>query len=291
MIVGFLNSPCANVPFLLAAFNLQLSANLDESDFKLIALLVIGACAGIVFFVRGLKRQGWIRLIENIPTSTVRSVAIGLAEVKGKAHPFGETLSSPLSKSLCVYYQYKVQELRRRRRTTYWATVAKGESNLRFLLRDETGEIPVSPVGASMNIAIDRRFSNTWSGGGVPSEVIQALEELGVNTQSWLGFRKTMKVEESFIEPGDQIYVMGTADLAGSSSQPGSGSGIVIRKGKNNRFFFISDKSEKELLKSFRVKVLFEVYGGAALCLGCLGAFLKLYVETSGASSYFATLN
>lgn len=290
MIAGFLSFSFFNTSF-LSSLGLSISSDLDDSDFKLIALLVIGACAGIVFFVRGLKRQSWVRLIENIPTSPVRSVAVGLVEVQGKACAFGETLSSPLSKNPCVYYQYKVQELRRSRRHSYWATVAKGESNLRFLLRDETGEIPVSPVGASMEIATDRQFSNSWSGGGMPREVNQALEELGVNTQSWLGFKKTMRVEESFIEPGDQVYVMGTADLGQSHFQSDGASGVVIRKGENNKFFYISDKSEKELLGSFRVKTLFEIYGGAALCLGCVGVFLKFFVEAQSATSYFGSLN
>ncbi|MDI6735416.1 MAG: hypothetical protein QME42_04345 [bacterium] len=80
--------------------------------------LVFGYIHEIVFILIGpglffygffkLKKK---RLIEDIPTSKIRSVAMGFAEIKGKARQ-KIPLKSPLTSADCVYYKFLVEKER-----------------------------------------------------------------------------------------------------------------------------------------------------------------------------------
>lgn len=260
----------------------------DDSEAKLLAFLVLGVVAGIIFFINGLKKQKRLRLIENIPTSTVRSMAVGLVEVKGSVVPFEKTHLSPFSDQPCVYFQYKVQELRRSGKSSYWATVVQNETRDWFFLKDNTGQVLVSPERAEMDIAPDHQFSNSWaSGEGITNEIEERLGSLGVDTRSWLGFGKRMRIYESFLSPGDEVYVMGAATLLGNNAPPaGATQNLLIGKGESGGVFFISEKSEKKILTSMRIQMLGGIYGGAVLSTACVTLLVGFYLRYG--SSAFA---
>ena len=95
---------------------------------------------GIVLLIWGLISFRVKRLIENIPTSKMRSIAMGLVEIYGEVVPSKDNiLKSPFTNKDCVYYKYSIQELRSSGKNTYWATVDQGEEHRVFYLKDETG--------------------------------------------------------------------------------------------------------------------------------------------------------
>ena len=55
-------------------------------------------CAGLYMFYSSLKNLKLKRLIENVPTSKMRSVAMGLAELKGRIKTKDKTLDDPFDK-------------------------------------------------------------------------------------------------------------------------------------------------------------------------------------------------
>ncbi|MFH1770987.1 MAG: hypothetical protein ABH828_05545 [archaeon] len=91
------------------------------------------------------------QMIENIPTSKIRSIAMGLVEIKGIAEPFRKKLlKSPFSEKDCVYYRYTVEEYRSSGKNSRWVTIASGQSNDFFNLTDDTGTVLVDPKGAEV---------------------------------------------------------------------------------------------------------------------------------------------
>ncbi|MDD5086676.1 MAG: hypothetical protein PHV16_02895, partial [Candidatus Nanoarchaeia archaeon] len=59
--------------------------------------------AGVFLFWEGIKTLKHKRLIENIPTSKIRSLAMGLVEIYGEVVPaYKEVLKSPFSNKDCV---------------------------------------------------------------------------------------------------------------------------------------------------------------------------------------------
>lgn len=85
----------------------------------------------------------------NLPTSKIQSVAMGLAEICGKAKSL-KPVVSPLSSKTCVGYIYTVDDVSESRnddgRTSKsYRQIEKKQEINRFLLQDESGSIEVDP--------------------------------------------------------------------------------------------------------------------------------------------------
>ncbi len=122
----------------------------------------------------GLMLLGWMRslkqrrLLEDLPTSKIRGVFIGLVEVKGTAESEGP-LESHLARERCVGFDWGVDEhwLRtvtenytdsegksqtRTRTESGWTRVAGGSDLQKFYLQDETGVLRIDPQGARLEM-------------------------------------------------------------------------------------------------------------------------------------------
>jgi len=127
------------------------------------AVIVLLLTLFVWLSIRAKWRQ---RLIDNIPTSKVAGVFMGLVEVKGSAEA-ERPLRSYLAETRCVYYTYSIEEHWRRTVTeTYtdkdghtrtrtrtesgWKTVDSGGDCIAFYLRDDTGVLLIHPDGAEI---------------------------------------------------------------------------------------------------------------------------------------------
>ena len=111
----------------------------------------------MVFFW-GFTRLRRKRLIENIPTSTVRGMAMGLVELIGKARRL-KTLRGPLSGFDCVAYRYLVERYEQRGKSGSWVTIAQGDSfYCPFWIDDGTGKVLVAPQAAELILKVSYEF-------------------------------------------------------------------------------------------------------------------------------------
>ena len=73
------------------------------ADDRLFSYSAIGFFAGLFLFWKGFSWLKQKRLIENIPTSKIRSIAMGLVEIYGEVVPTQEKiLKSPFTNKDCV---------------------------------------------------------------------------------------------------------------------------------------------------------------------------------------------
>lgn len=116
----------------------------------------LGALAVITLglFYLGFRQLHRARLIEDTPTSRIRSAAQGYAELEGRAVALGDPLYAPLSGRPCVWYQYRIDRrqsgIQGRKR---WVSLERGESEAIFGLEDDTGRCVVDPEGAEIHPA------------------------------------------------------------------------------------------------------------------------------------------
>jgi len=136
---------------------------LAESDlwFWLLTLSV-AVVAGGAAALRSLRIA---RLIEDTPTSRIRSAAQGYVELAGNGLQLpGAHNPAPLTRRPCVWWRYRISRRTQRgagsRRREGWQTIASGTSSQPFLLDDETGQCIVQPDGAE----IVPTESTTWYG-------------------------------------------------------------------------------------------------------------------------------
>lgn len=215
-----------------------------------IFLLFCGIIYYLAFYYLKIKH-----LIQNTPTSKIRSVAIGFSEIYGKVIPFDEEsiLKSPFSYNDCVYYRYIIQEYRSGK-NSHWVTIKHGKNHRLFYLEDETGRILVDPTKASIDISRKKEFDSSL--GKDPTEHIKSFLK-SENLQfegSIFGINKKMRYIESFIKPADTLYIMGTVEdnpYVQDASVIDGVDDLIITKGKNIKFYQISDRIEKRIIGKY----------------------------------------
>lgn len=243
---------------------------MSGEEFKALIIPISGFGLGCLVFWYGFQLRMKKRLIENIPTSRVRSVALGLVEVHGKAQGMGELLKSPFSRADCVFFRFDVQEHRRSGKSSRWVTIKKHESSKRFYLEDDTGKILIDPREAELHLNRDREFRTHIGSSDQEETFKEGLMRVGIDPKGFLGLGgRSLRCDETFIEPGDKIYVMGTAKDNPEVRRAAVGADNLYI-GKDEQFFCISDKSEKILLESLTWRMWASIWGGPILAIGCL---------------------
>jgi len=250
--------------------------------------VVIGAAV----FMQGFKVQRQHRLIKDIPQSKIRSMAMGLVEIHGSVEA-DQQMKSPFSATDCVFYRYEIKELQKRsttsggkRRTTKeWVTIAQGDKRLPFRAVDDTGSAAVDPSGADFNLEIKHSYHQDRGVFDGMSGLIDRLKNLDGRNEKLLDvsglnlkpiepgklkmFSNTVgdrRYYESLLCHGDPLFLMGTA-----ANTPETPDHVVLKKGDNEPTFMISDKSEKDMLRSLRNKMITAfALGGITFIAGVL---------------------
>ena len=242
----------------------------SDNEAKLMVSSAVGFVFGLSSFFKGFKTWRLKRLMENTPTSKVRSIAMGLVEVYGEAFPAVKILQSPFSQTDCLYFYYKIEEYRSSGKSSHWVTVKEETQRTLFYLRDETGEVLVDTNGANIDIP------------GVPiseatPQIRNFLSREGIAHEGWFGLNKKMRFTEAIITPHDQLYILGTAGLSPHvddiTTQDSAGR-TMIHKGDNNQNYYIANRSESKIENEKTSGALWQIYGGGAVALICLAVFL-----------------
>ncbi len=81
------------------------------------------------------------RLIEDTPTSKVRSAAQGFCELEGRAVLVANSqLASPLSGKPCIWFRFKIERKVQSGKNTSWRTIQSASSPHPIRLDDTTGQ-------------------------------------------------------------------------------------------------------------------------------------------------------
>jgi len=159
------------------------------------------------YFIR-LKRQ-----VENTPTSKVRSIAMGMVEVKGRALR-QYALISPMSHIPCVFYRLT----KYRRVNNQWQVSSTSSSaSVPFFLEDDTGRVAVDPNGCRVNAGTRQEGKSGLTG---------LLHNVDDGDEKW--------VEEVIVE-GTLLYVLGFATVKKAAGPSMAGRKIeALRELKRN---------------------------------------------------------
>jgi hypothetical protein len=277
-----------------------------------------GIVLGVWLFFRGfplLKRKS---LVQDIPTSTVRSASLGCVEVSGKVvGPY--TLIAPLSESDCFFYQAVVGGSGEEGKAT-----TKSETlYVPFFLDDGTGRLMVDPRGAEIELpsSIEEEYS--------PSTATACTRHF-LNRHGISG-ADPANLEEYCIRESDLLFVLGTlrenpglsaaqvsrsapgevpagflssaaADLQRravieSMYPPGTAlpptplqeslkatpfdlnPPILLTKGTSGQPFFISRRSQREVVQSLAWRSTLYIWGGPILALTGLWLLLARLLQ------------
>lgn len=171
----------------------------------------VGVVVGVLLIVLGLflgfRALQRARMMEDLPTSKLRSAAQGYVELEGWARMMpGEPIRAPLSGLPCTWYRYEVEHLETRqdasgRQRSEWRTLEKGVSEAIFFLEDDTGRCIVDPDGAEVLPSIRMQWR-----GDLPRPGFAPLDTGWLaNFLSFGAYRYT----EARIHENDHLYAVG----------------------------------------------------------------------------------
>lgn len=223
---------------------------------------VFGMFIGLGLFLDGLRRYKEKQYILNTPTSKVQSAAIGFAEVCGKAEPI-ETVESAIEKKPASTHEYIVEKWVSSGKNSRWVKIAEGDLRKNFFVNDGTGRLLVDPYGAKIEIPEDKGWTGTYS--SAPPNLKQFFDASKIETKGWI-FEHKMRFREWFLSPGDTIYAIGTIqDRPGEYAKGSENLIMAENKGHGTKMYYISDRTEKEVLDKYYKWAWLQIGGGIAL--------------------------
>src|SRR5438270_8675384 len=138
----------------------------------------IGVMVGIAAFVRGFRLLQRRRLILDVPRSKVRSAAVGLVELRGRAvGPY--TFPAPATGEDCFLHWTIGWRLADGK---YTKTIDERRYVL-FFLEDETGRALIDPAGAELHLQgdFDEELGSMLVGELFPAAVRHLVERYGLS--------------------------------------------------------------------------------------------------------------
>jgi hypothetical protein len=170
---------------------------------------------GIAVFV-GLRARRRAALIKATPTSNIGMATDGYREFEGMIEAIdGKLLTSPLTRSPCVWYHAKVEESVSSRQTTgnagrHWRVVNETSSSAPFLVRDATGGCVVYPNDAD----VTPTDKSLWYGATIkPEDTNPAKVKPGESARPKLevlsGPNSKFRYSEERIYAGNPLLVLG----------------------------------------------------------------------------------
>jgi hypothetical protein len=237
---------------------------------------------GPVWFARSFKDLRTRRLIQNTPTARIRSLAMGLVEIHGRALA-RSTVRAPFSGAPCVFWEVDIATQSRK---NHWNVVHRNSSGQPFFVQDDTGIAWVYPRGAECKVHFGKE--EFCLGVTLPECYAEYMSREGLALRHvWrLG---AMRFRERLIEEGQPVYVLGTAmprarahSLGDEEALEATGTdgvaverlraldeeaSAVIRRGENEPTFLISQQSERDLTLTLGLRAVAGLVGGPALTL------------------------
>jgi hypothetical protein len=199
----------------------------DEFWFWVLAL-AIAVLAG------GAAALRWVRiarLIEDTPTSRVRSAAQGYVELAGRGTPLPGTQNlAPLTQRPCLWWRYRIARRVERSsgsggRRGGWQVVTSGTSSVPFVLDDDTGQCLVKPQGAEILSA----EATTWYGDTPWPTVTPARTR-------WIGGERTYRYHEERIYEHERLYALGNfASTTAMVTDDGQAAAALLTEWKDDQ--------------------------------------------------------
>lgn len=190
---------------------LAMVRTMDPVEFWLaLAGAVIATGVGFWLWRRSFQNA---RVMEDTPTSKIRSAAQGFVELAGTQDTaMDRTPIAPLSGRPVTWWSYKIEKKERSAggdggRKTTWRTVETRTSSNLIRLDDGTGQVVVNPAGAEVTPS----SSDTWYGS--ERKPTRGPGPGGSGLVDWGGMvgtsRRRYRYTEKIMRPGEPLFALG----------------------------------------------------------------------------------
>lgn len=183
--------------------------SVDLSEYFIWAIIATAGALFCLLKTRGAFKK--LRLIEDMPTSRIRSASQGFTELVGVGKLLAEPLTSPLTSLPCLWWRYNIERYQKGSGNDIgkWVSVERDTSEAPFNFDDGTGLCQVFPAGADLTA----RHKHRWYGSSRKANQTLLNKALGsgkyLSGLSLGGFGRRYRFTEYLIIDGDPLYVLG----------------------------------------------------------------------------------
>ncbi len=178
-------------------------------------LLLIALCIGVVITLLGsIRMLHRARLIEDMPTSKVRSAPQGYVELYGTAKWLdGPQIFAPLTGLPCAWYSYSIEE-RSHHDKRRWRRIDHGVSDHLFLLEDDTGACVIDPEDAEVTPSI----RETWYGSksASPVDASKVHSSISILSKTLARTGAPYRYSEQRLNVNEPLYAIGEFNSVGT---------------------------------------------------------------------------
>ncbi len=225
-----------------------------------------GIVFGILLFLSGFDTLKRKRMIESTATSKIRSLAVGLSEIYGKAITKKEPMIAPFSGKPCVYCKYRLEEYDWKAKYD-WTTIKEGTMGTEFFLKDDTGSVEISTKDAILDIPEQYRME-IGRKSKIPKILLDYLLENKIEYKRIGGLNKKFLFTETRIEPNESLYVLGRASINHTVNVESGAANLIMQKSKSPDIYYITNKPEKKILKTLNENLPIQLVVGPLLIGG-----------------------
>ncbi|MCL6296252.1 hypothetical protein [Jejuia spongiicola] len=230
----------------------------DPSNY-MIPFLIIIAIVIIGFLVYYFNRkQIIIRKLKKFKPKRITQFRTNeLTKISGKVLEVEAPFIAPFSKRKCVAYSIKIKQKVQSGKSSHWKTLVKKENIQDFFIEKNGELVMVKPSYETSNfysyMVEDSSVSSGTFNDPTP-EFQKVLDSFGIESETWLGFNKTLRYSERIIELGEIITVGGIAKWK-SLNEPINGysySKIAALESNNEQKIIITDLPKARLIENRR---------------------------------------
>lgn len=190
-------------------------------------IIVLGLAALAFFAVGALRSLRRRRVLASTPVANLSELRPGFYRGVGLIRSSVETFASPLSNKRCVYYELLVEEKVRSGRERYWRTVVHDEKSSKVVIEDGIGAAEIDLPNAVLELRLDRHVS-TGLLSAAPRVVEERLQERYGETTKGRFMNRKMRLQETFLEQGDEVHVIGRVAWTENGPSFGDGGDVFI---------------------------------------------------------------
>jgi hypothetical protein len=272
----------------------------SNASIKIDVALAVGFGAGLYYFYKGFRTFREYRVLMDTPEIPIRSVAMGLVEIHGKATGV-PPIPSPVTQTPCYFYKVDIERWVRDKDGGHWSHAATDSDGKRFYVADASGKVLVDAhqaeydliqtakveTGRSFGLGLGRllsgigdstRAAGTTGLGADLSAYAYAAVSRRKGSSFWGsggGAGDRYRLSEYLVLPDHWYDVTGTC-VENPEPQDEDDRNMIV-KGTNEPTFLITWRSEKEIKRTLRNRAAQYIFGGAILAVVCLGILLAKY--------------
>ncbi len=267
----------------------------SDASTKIDVWLTIGFGAGLCYFFQGFRTFREYRVLMDTPEVPIRSVAMGLVDIHGKATGV-PPIPSPVTQTPCYFYSVDIEHWVTDKNGGHWSHLVTDADGPRFYVADTTGKVLVDAHKAEFDLVQTGRMETsgeslgsgaglTLLGLGKSPTAAGSYPDLGSYVADAItrhkgagifgshgGARGRYRLTESLVIPEHWYDITGTC-VENPNAQDEYDRNLIV-KGTNEPTFLITWRSEKEIRQTLRNRAAQRIFGGAILAVVCLGLFL-----------------